>query len=74
MLMLSRHPNESLDITVRGVRIKIRVNDILRGRVRLAIDAPKEVHIVRSELLVRELQTFEPTPPLEPVPATEATT
>ena len=72
MLILSRCSNESVTITVRGVTIRIRVNDILRNKVRIAIDAPKEVHVVRSELLVAGLQTFQPTPPIEPVPAMEA--
>ena len=72
MLILSRYSNESVTITVRGVTIRIRVNDILRNKVRIAIDAPKEVHVVRSELLVPGLQTFQPTPQLEPASAMEA--
>lgn len=50
MLVLSRREFESLVI---GDNIVITVLEI-NGQVRLGIDAPKEVNIVRAELLKRQ--------------------
>lgn len=47
MLILQRKAGESLWI---GDHISISVVSVEEGRVRLAIDAPKEVPILRSEL------------------------
>lgn len=47
MLILSRKPHESIRI---GKDIEITVNEIRGGRVRLAIKAPDEVKILRTEL------------------------
>ena len=48
MLVLSRKPGESLVI---GKNIRITITQIGRQRVRLGVDAPKDVHVRRSELL-----------------------
>lgn len=48
MLILQRKPGESLVI---GEDVKVSVVSIEGGRVRLAISAPQEVSILRSELL-----------------------
>ena len=48
MLILRRKAGESLVI---GDEIKVAVLDINEGSVRLAIDAPKHITILRSELL-----------------------
>lgn len=48
MLILQRKPGESLVI---GEDITVSVVSIERGRVRLAISAPEDVSILRSELL-----------------------
>lgn len=47
MLILQRKAGESLEI---GENIKISVLAVEGGRVRLAIDAPQHVPILRSEL------------------------
>ncbi len=47
MLILRRKPGERLLI---GDTIKITVMDVSEGGVRLAIDAPREITILRSEL------------------------
>ena len=47
MLVLSRKPGE--EIIVDG-RIRIMVTEIGNGRVKIGIEAPKDVHIARSEL------------------------
>ena len=48
MLILRRKAGESLVI---GGNIKVTVTDIYEGGVRLAIDAPKQISILRTELL-----------------------
>jgi len=48
MLVLSRLVGERIVI---GDDIVIEVRDIGRGKVRLGIDAPKEMLILRSELM-----------------------
>lgn len=48
MLILQRKPGESVII---GEEISISVVSIEGGRVRLAISAPQEIPILRSELL-----------------------
>lgn len=51
MLVLSRKLNQSIHI---GDGISIRVVRIKGNSIQLGIDAPKEVHVVRSELLERD--------------------
>ena len=48
MLILRRKAGETLLI---GDDIKITVMDVYEGGVRLAIDAPKKIPVLRSELL-----------------------
>lgn len=48
MLILRRRAGETLLI---GDNVKVTVMDVYEGGVRLAIDAPKSVQILRSELL-----------------------
>ncbi|HZT81661.1 MAG TPA: carbon storage regulator [Gemmataceae bacterium] len=47
MLVLSRKPGEKVVI---GGGITVQVVSVRGNRVRLAIDAPDDVHIVRAEL------------------------
>jgi carbon storage regulator len=48
MLVLSRRENESIVI---GDRITVKVVAIRGNQVRLAIEAPKEVRVLRTELV-----------------------
>ena len=48
MLILQRKPGESIQI---GDQIKVSVVSVDGRRVRLAIEAPSDVSILRSELL-----------------------
>ena len=48
MLILRRRAGETLLI---GDDVKITVMDVYEGGVRLAIDAPKSIPVLRSELL-----------------------
>lgn len=55
MLVLSRKKGESVDLFVRGLRIRVSVIEVPHGRkVRLGFEAPAdEVTIHRSEIAVR---------------------
>lgn len=48
MLVLFRWEGESIYI---GDDVKVKVNEVGPGWVRLAIDAPKSISIIREELL-----------------------
>jgi carbon storage regulator len=48
MLVLSRKLGEQIQI---GDNIRITVVDIDRGKIRLGIDAPREVRVFRQELI-----------------------
>lgn len=63
MLVLTRHAHESIVLELPdGRHITVMVTRIeSRGQVRLAIDAPDDVSIVRSELLTDA--AGEPLPP-----------
>jgi carbon storage regulator len=47
MLFLTRRPGETILI---GDRIRLLVRCIIKGRVRIGIDAPQEIAIRRGEL------------------------
>ena len=61
MLVLSRKLGEKIYI---GENICITVVDIDRGKIRLGIEAPRDVPIFRQELL--PLKGSEPAPPSSP--------
>lgn len=48
MLMLSRKTNEAIMI---GDDIRVTITHIGRGRVQIAVDAPREVRVRRQELV-----------------------
>ena len=50
MLVLSRCPNEGIEILGDGLRIEVEVVEARRTRVRLALSGPNGVHFVRSEI------------------------
>jgi len=53
MLVLSRKPNEAVVLTVGAVKIEVMCVDVRwPDKVRLGFVAPKDVVIVRKELLV----------------------
>ncbi len=60
MLVLTRKIDEAIII---GDNIKITVLDIRSDSVKLGIDAPKEVPILRDELLTRKLKPRSRTSP-----------
>jgi carbon storage regulator len=54
MLVLTRHKNQTI---VLGDDIKITIVDIDGDRVRLGIDAPKTMRIMRAEIIEEVRQT-----------------
>lgn len=70
MLVLSRKQGESIQI---DENIFVTVSEVKGGRVRLSIDAPRSVRIVRKEVLDRDFgkdlpakeHPPQPQPPLE---------
>ena len=70
MLVLSRKVSERIHI---GNDIFVEVRRVAGNRVTLAISAPKNVRILRGELLeaARAFEVFEDTAPVEP--SSEAT-
>ena len=62
MLVLSRKPGEKIVI---GDNIVLTVIEICRGKVRLGIEAPKDVKVMRDELLTDGLPTGEKPRPSE---------
>lgn len=54
MLVLTRKPGESIII---GGNIKVTVTKIQGGTVRIALDAPADVEILRSELIRDQFPT-----------------
>ncbi len=57
MLVLSRKPGESIQI---DDNIFVTVSEVRGGRVRLSIDAPRSVRIVRKEVLDRDFSVDPP--------------
>jgi carbon storage regulator len=57
MLVLSRKLNESIIISDN---IRVTVVEIGHGKVRIGIDAPPDVEIMREELLARRREFAEP--------------
>ena len=51
MLILTRKVGAAINI---GEDIIVKVIDIQRGQVRIGITAPQDVHILRSELTLRD--------------------
>jgi len=62
-LVLSRKAGESIHV---GDNIIIQVQQCNKGKVRLAINAPKNVRIMRSEILSRAEATTDPVPAASP--------
>ncbi len=73
MLVLSRKVGETIVI---NNNIRITVVDIDRGKIRLGIEAPRDVPIFRKELLLEKdgskLPPAEPTKAAQPGPTPSA--
>jgi carbon storage regulator CsrA len=58
MLVLSRKPNEEVVFPASATRV--RVLGVKKGAVRLGIDAPPDVHVLRGELRDRDVEWAPP--------------
>jgi carbon storage regulator len=63
MLVLSRKTGETIQVAGQTGEIRITVVQIRGGRVRLSIDAPREVRVMRSELADTEQPDVLPVEP-----------
>jgi carbon storage regulator len=51
MLVLSRHPGETIQITGNGIDIKLMLVEIRGDKARIGIEAPRDITIMRSEII-----------------------
>ncbi|MFO0426119.1 MAG: carbon storage regulator [Planctomyces sp.] len=51
MLVLSRKKGETIQVSSAAGEIRITVAEVRGGRVRLSIEAPRSVRVLRSELM-----------------------
>jgi carbon storage regulator CsrA len=62
MLVLSRRLNEK--VVLPGLNVTVQVVSVKAGVVRLGIEAPPEVQVLRAELLARPAPDVRVTGPL----------
>lgn len=76
MLVLTRRSDQSLTLFLPGGgKMLIRIKDITGQDAKLCIEAPKDVRIVRTEMMSRP--GFDPmftSPPPQPMPANRPST
>ena len=53
MLVLDRKAQQSIILNYDGIIVEIKVIEVQRDRVKIGISAPKEIVILRKELLER---------------------
>ena len=51
MLVLSRHSNESIVFTHAGVSFEVMVGEVSGSRVKILVDAPESVLVLRKEIV-----------------------
>jgi len=56
MLVLSRKPNERIVIGSGRDAVVVTIVDAVHGKVRLGIEAPKSVPVLREELVGRDFR------------------
>lgn len=55
MLVLTRRPDESLVFLTVDGKITIRINEVDKGQVKLTVEAPKAVRLMRDQALARQI-------------------
>lgn len=66
MLVLSRKSGERVILEIGATRIVLAVGETKSSRVKLGIDAPPSVRVMRAELPTAEAPEIEP-PPVVPI-------
>lgn len=64
MLVLSRHAGE--EIWLYGGKIKICINSVTGGKVKIGIEAPDDCPIMRRELITTGDPAIDPAPLVKP--------
>ncbi|MCL1789555.1 MAG: carbon storage regulator [Oscillospiraceae bacterium] len=59
MLVITRKLNESIIIQAGDTKIEIAVLDTAKDKVKIGVNAPREVEIVRKELIIAEASNVE---------------
>lgn len=59
MLVLVRRGGQYITATVGEVEIRIHVIEVIGGKARIGIEAPKSVRIIRDDAIVRAPKPFE---------------
>ncbi|MCL2071822.1 MAG: carbon storage regulator [Oscillospiraceae bacterium] len=59
MLVITRKVNESIIVQAGDTTIEIAVLDTAKDRVKIGVKAPREVKIVRNELIMAEVSNVE---------------
>lgn len=54
MLILNRKEDQQIVLRYEGISIKVMITEINREQVRVGIEAPREVEVVRAELLTED--------------------
>lgn len=65
MLTLTRKPGE--EIVIPELDITIRITEVLGNRVSVSIDAPKDLTILRRELIKKTRRNSQPAPDVRDV-------
>jgi carbon storage regulator len=50
MLVLSRHQNQSITMTLEGQEIRVVVIEVQAGKVRLGVEADRSITVHRTEV------------------------
>lgn len=58
MLVLSRKKNEEIIIELNGEKVSVRVVEIRGDKIRLGIDAPSHIPIMRQEIKLPQKPAF----------------
>jgi carbon storage regulator len=59
MLVITRKAGESIIIELDGKKVEIDVIETSKDKVKLGVEAPRDVKIVRSELMAAESSNME---------------
>lgn len=63
MLVITRSVNESIVLTYGLQQVRIKISKIRSNQVRLAIDAPMSIDIMREEIALEEPKCKKPLQP-----------
>ncbi|MCL1903088.1 MAG: carbon storage regulator [Oscillospiraceae bacterium] len=59
MLVITRKLNESIIVQAGETKIEIAVLDLAKDKAKIGVNAPREVKIIRKELIIAEASNVE---------------